>query len=122
RSPDVAVRIDLVGGELRGCGALRPRPWLELLPCAGVELGAMRGRGEGDGLATGRTSWQPWVAMALTPAVVLRVHRRVGIWAGGSLVVPLRRPGFQLRDQLEEAYRVAPVAGRGTLGVELSFP
>lgn len=121
-APDATVRIDLVSGELRGCGVISPRGWLGVLPCVGLDAGAMRGRGQGSGLAEGRTSWQPWVAIALTPAATLRLHPRVGLWVGGSLVVPLRRPGFSLQGQADEAYRVPPLSGRGALGVELYFP
>lgn len=119
---DAAVRIHLVAGGLRGCAVLRPRPWLAVLPCADLEAGAMRGRGQGGGLAAGRTSWQPWVAAGLTPALSFRVHPRVSVWVGGSLVVPLSRPGFQLQGQPTEAYRVPAVSGRGALGVELHMP
>lgn len=119
---DAAVRMHLVTGGLRGCAVLRPRPWLGVLPCADLEAGAMRGQGRGDGLAVGRTSWQPWLAVAVTPALTLRVHPRFSVWAGGSLVVPLRRPGFTLQGQTGDTYRAPVISGRGALGVELRFP
>lgn len=119
---DAEVRLHLVTGALRGCGQLRPRPWLGVLPCADLEVGAMRGQGRGVGLAVGRVSWQPWVSVALTPALTFRVHPRVSAFASGSLVVPLRRPGFRLQDTMGDVYRVPPLSGRGALGVELYFP
>lgn len=118
---DVDVRFDLVAGELRGCGVLPIGERLEGLPCAGLELGAMRGRGQGSGLRTELTSWQPWVAAAATGALLVRLAPRVHVWLGGSLVVPLRRPGFRLVGG-DEVHRVAPIAGRGALGLELRFP
>ncbi|MEM9461100.1 MAG: hypothetical protein AAGF11_43450 [Myxococcota bacterium] len=119
---DAAVRIHLVTGALRGCGQLRPRPWLGVLPCADLEVGAMRGQGRGAGLVVGRVSWQVWVSVALTPALAFRVHPRVSVFASGSLVVPLRRPGFQLQDTTGDVYRVPRLSGRGALGVELYWP
>ncbi len=120
-SADADVRIDLFSGELRGCVPLGLLSWFIALPCVGVELGGMRGRGQGSGLVAGRTSWQSWIAAAVTPAFAIRVSPRIGVWLGGSLVVPLRRPGFVLEGATEEAYRVPALSGRGALGVEFHF-
>lgn len=119
---DASVRVSLWSAELRGCAALRPADWLVLLPCAGLELGRMRGEGLGRGLAVGRASTQPWMATSVSPAASFRVHRRVGLWVAASAVVPLRRIGFTVEGLASDAHRVAPLAGRGALGVELWFP
>jgi hypothetical protein len=120
--PDARVRASAWALELRGCAALRPSARLVVLPCAELVAGQLRGEGHGDGLVNGRNAQQPWVALGLGPAVSLRLHRRVGLWAGATLIVPVRRVGLGLEGLPTDAHRMAAVAGRGALGVEIYFP
>jgi hypothetical protein len=118
------VRASAWALELRGCAALRPRPWLTVLPCAELDAGGFRGEGRGEGLATASVVTQPWVAIGLGPAVSLRLHRLVGLWLGATAVVPVLRVGLGLEGLPDDtdAHRMAPVTGRGALGIEVHFP
>lgn len=121
-APDARVRASAWALELRGCATLRPTPRLVVLPCAELDAGELRGEGRGSGLVNGRVSRQPWVAIGVGPALAVRLHRLVGLWAGATLVVPVRRVGLGLEGLTSDAHRMAAVAGRGAVGLELHFP
>lgn len=121
-APGAGVRASAWALELRGCVALRPTPRLVVLPCAELDAGQLRGEGRGDGLVNGREAQQVWVALGLGPALAVRLHRFVGLWAGVTLVVPVRRVGLGLEGLSTDAYRMAAVAGRGAVGLEVHFP
>ncbi|MCH9688854.1 MAG: hypothetical protein K0V04_45900, partial [Deltaproteobacteria bacterium] len=122
-APNAQLDLQLFTGQLRGCAVVPvpSLPWLEPLPCAGIEVGAMRGQGQGQGLEQGRVALQPWVAVTVTPALAIMPWRRLGFIVGGTLVVPVQRPTFVLSGT-QEVYRVSAAAGRGFAGVELRFP
>lgn len=121
-APAARVRASAWALELRGCATLRPTARLVVLPCAELDAGELRGEGRGSGLVNGRVSRQPWVAIGLGPALTVRLHRLVGLWAGATLVVPVRRVGLGLEGLTPDAYRMAAVTGRGAVGLELHFP
>jgi hypothetical protein len=121
-APDARVRASAWALELRACAALRPRPWLVVLPCAELDGGRLRGEGRGAGLVNGRVERQTWLALGVGPAVSFRLHRLVGVWLSATAVVPLLRPGLGLEGLREEAYRMAAFVGRGSLGLEVYFP
>lgn len=121
-APAARVRASASALELRGCAALRPTARLVVLPCAELDVGALRGEGRGDGLVNGHVSWQPWVAMGVGPALAVRLHPLVRLWASATLVVPLLRVGLGLEGLGTDAHRMAVAAGRGAVGVEIHFP
>jgi hypothetical protein len=96
--------------------------WLEVLPCIELDAGRLRGQGRGSGLVSRRVVEQPWVAFGVGPAASLRLHRLVGLWLGATLVVPVFRVGLGVEGLDDDAHRMAAVAGRGALGVEIRFP
>ncbi len=120
---DATLDLRLVSGQLRGCAVLplAAVPWLRPMPCVGFELGGLRGQGSGVGLVEGRTTWRPWLAATVSPSVAIYPWRRFGFVAGATLVVPVSRPRFALGG-IDVVYQVPAVAGRGFLGVEVSFP
>jgi hypothetical protein len=115
---DAGGTIDLWTLGAAGCYAPRWRR-LEFPICAGVELGAMRGRSFGvtdDGSA--RTLF---VALPIDANLVWAPIPRVGLLAGTGVSATLRRPSFHLRG-LDPLFVAGPVALRLVVGVEVRFP
>lgn len=103
--------------DARGCGVPSWRR-IELLLCAGVQAGAMSGRGRGaDHPRTGRL---PWLAIEVRPGAVFQPIPRLGLRLDAALVVPVIRPGFAIDDAVVFRARVAGFVG--SLGVEVRLP
>lgn len=116
--PDVGVDLQLAAAAVRGCPVFR-RGIVEIPICAGLEVGAMYGRGVGLPLAEdGRL---PWAALHLMPALMLVPHRRVAVFFAVEGVVALTRPRFVIQE-VGAIYRASPGAVRGLIGVEARFP
>lgn len=116
--PDVGVDLQLAAAAIRGCPVFR-RGIVEIPICAGLELGAMYGRGVGLPLADdGRLLW---AALHLMPALLLVPHRRVAVFFAVEGALALARPRFVIED-VGAIYRASPGAVRGLLGVEARFP
>lgn len=116
------VEIGLGSGMLRGC-YVAGRSRLELPVCAGAELGAMRGRGQGAGVLS-KTSRSLWAAAHAGPGLTWRLGSWVAVRLSVDAIVALRQPGFDVRIAGErvELHRTPPVGGRATLGIELRWP
>jgi hypothetical protein len=80
--------------ELRGCPVWR-RGRFEVPVCLGVQLGAIRGRGRGEGLEVKQTAHALWAAGTLGAALGWRAHERVGLWLQADAIVALTRPDFR---------------------------
>jgi len=107
-------------GELRGCGVpeLRRAP-IGFPLCAGLQVGAMYGRGEGSGLEEKLTARALWVATRLGGALRWRPRDgRVGLWLGVDAVVAITRPSFETAGEVM-VHEVARVGGQASLGLEL---
>ncbi|MBL9100371.1 MAG: hypothetical protein JNL82_05410 [Myxococcales bacterium] len=116
--PDVGVDLQLAAAAVRGCPVFR-RGIVELPICAGLEVGAMYGRGVGLPLTDdGRL---PWAALHLTPALLLVPHRRVAVFFAVEGVVALVRPRFVI-EEVGAIYRAGGGAVRALVGVEARFP
>lgn len=116
------VEIGLSSGMLRGCW-VAGRSRLELPVCAGAELGAMRGRGQGPGVLS-KTSRSLWAAAHAGPGLTWRLRSWVALRLSVDAIVMLRQPGFDVRVAGEplELHRTPPVGGRATVGIELRWP
>lgn len=116
------VEIGLGSGTVRGCYVLA-RSRLELPLCAGAELGAMRGRGQGAGVLS-KTSRSLWAAAHAGPGLTWRLGPWAAVRLAVDVLVALRQPGFDLRigGERVELHRVPPVGGRAALGIELRWP
>jgi len=85
---------------------------------AGLEAGAMSGRGVGiNHPDSGRALW---LAASAGAQLVVPLGARLGALVGLDLVVPLRRPRFVI-DDLGSVHRASPVTGRLAVGLELAF-
>ena len=101
----------------RGCFAPRLGR-LELPSCAGVELGAVRGRGLADLPVATRASFL-WVAIEATQGLWFSPVERVGLGVELQLAVPLNRGAFAI--DTTEVQRIGPISARGLAGVELRW-
>lgn len=116
--PAVGVDLQLAAAALRGCPVFR-RGIVEVPICAGLELGAMYGRGVGLPLAAdGRLLW---AALHLMPALMIVPHRRVAVFLAVEGAVALVRPRFVIED-VGPVYRAGGGAVRALVGVEARFP
>jgi hypothetical protein len=85
---------------------------------AGLEVGAMSGRGVGiNNPDSGRALW---LAASAGASLAHPLTGRLAAVLGLDLIVPLRRPRFVI-DDLGSVHRAAAANGRLTLGVELAF-
>lgn len=106
---DARGELQLATAGLRACPTLGS-PSVRVLLCAGVDAGAMLGRGEGRDLVASRSAREPWVGAALEPGVEVRVTSRVALWAALEGVISLYRPRFAIEGATE-----AWTAGVGTV-------
>lgn len=107
-------------GELAGCGVPEMMEGRLAVPiCAGLQLGAMRGEGEGAGLEVRQTARSLWAALRVGPALRWRPRGgRVGLWVGVDAIVALTRPAFVTAGGVT-VHEAARLGGQGKLGVEV---
>lgn len=111
------VRVQLGTAAVRGCGQLG-RDRLEAPLCGGVQLGGMRGRGEGAPDA--RTAQGLWVAIEAGVGLSWWFRPRWGLAGGFAAAVPLRQPAFELMDEPPvRLFEGSAVVGRVWAGIEL---
>jgi hypothetical protein len=114
----VAAMVQTTYGGARACPRFGPAK-LDVLPCAGVEAGAMHVMGHGVvGTYPVRA---PWLAIPVGLALAYVPHPSVAIVGRAELVVPVLRPAFAV-EGLDMMMRVGPAHGRFGVGVELRFP
>lgn len=112
-----SVRVQLGTAAVRGCGQLG-RDRLEAPLCGGVQLGGMRGAGEG--VPGSRTAQGLWVALEASVGLSWWFRPRWALAGGFSAAVPLVEPAFELTgDPPLRLYEPSAVAGRLWLGLEL---
>jgi hypothetical protein len=115
--PDIGAQLRLWTVAARGCGVLRPSV-LEIPLCGGLEAGQVLARAIGyDGARSGRA---PWLALVVGPALAWAPRRRIALWLGVELGVPLIGGSFT-SDGLGELYTIKRISLRAGLGVEVRF-
>jgi hypothetical protein len=101
----------------------------ELGPCAGAELAVMGGApvpGQSSQPYTADfiESPQVWVSWLASAVASWRVSSRIAVFARGELVVPTIQRNLNVLAQgslVWRVYEVPSYAGRGAVGIELSF-
>jgi hypothetical protein len=116
--PEATAEVSLVAGRARGCAALGVAI-VEFPLCAGLEIGALRGRGTGTTLEARRDA-ALWVAGVGGPGIAVVPRRFIAVVAGIDIVVPFYRPAFDIGGEL--VHRARPVGLRAILGVEVRVP
>lgn len=117
-APDRGADLQLASAALRGCAVLRARK-LEFPLCAGVEIGAMYGRGVGYSLT--REGRLLLASLTAAPAIFYVPHPRVAVGTIVEGAVHVARPRFVV-DGAGEVYRAAPASVRALAAIELRFP
>lgn len=84
----------------------------------GLDVGALHGRGFGVQDVDRRA--QPWLTPALDAGLEVTLARRVALWLGGRLGVPLLRPAFAIEGR-GTAFRADRVAWRVAAGALVTF-
>lgn len=116
--PEAGGRFSLWTLGAHGCG-VPTRGVIEVPLCASIEAGVLRTRGLGfDGA---RTLRRPWVAAALGPSLLWRVHPRVAVGLGVEVGLPLVRTAAEI-ENLEVLHTVGPVYARALLRLEMRLP
>jgi hypothetical protein len=115
--PATGATFSLFVGGARYCRTFF-RVVLELAGCAGLEAGALRGKGFGVMLPGAATS--PWIAPGLGLLGLWSISSRFAISFGAEGLVPAARPSFTLGG-LGEIYRPPAFTGRGLLGLQVTF-
>ncbi|HEY8376912.1 MAG TPA: hypothetical protein VIK91_10510 [Nannocystis sp.] len=105
--------------ELRGCPVLR-RGRIEVPLCAGLQIGAMEGKGRGTMLIQTSTERSPWLALTLGAALAWRPQRRVGLWLQADAIVALLRPAFATAEGTR-IHETARVGGQVLAGIEVGL-
>jgi hypothetical protein len=112
-------RFLLVAAAVRVCGVLLDRRRGYLGPCTALELGTLRGEGEGvSDPGRGRALW------AAVAGGVQAGMRLMGPWfltLRVEALVPLARPTFLL-EGIGAVHRPSAAVGRVGLGLEVGFP
>ncbi len=110
-------RLAMTTVAARLCGAPRAGRWGFPL-CAGIEAGAMHGRGRNLGLP--RRGVLPWLAPLVAAGGRFEVHRAIVLGFDATLLVPAIRPGFSV-EGLGLLHRAPAWGVGGLLMVEANF-
>jgi hypothetical protein len=113
----VGARLDMFGGEARGCLLLTP-PRVEFPICAGVELGALGGSAVGVEQTAQRR--QLWAALFVAPAARVPIAGPLSFWLELGVSLGLRRPGFGVQN-LPALYRPELFGVRAATSIVLQF-
>lgn len=117
-SPDRGADLQLAVGAVRGCPLLHARKF-EFPLCAGLEIGALYGRGVGYPITS--AGHQLFVALHLAPGVFYAPHPRVAVGAIVEGAIHVVRPRFTVQN-LGLVYHSALASVRALLAVEVRFP
>ena len=116
---DASVRMLRWTVEVRGCPVFGVRPWLELVPCVGVQAGQTRV--DPRGLANERNERHPWLAPTAQFATVFVPRPALGIWLGVHGLVPAFRHAYEIGGA-GVVHTTAPFAGGVIVGIEARLP
>ncbi len=111
------IRVQLGAVAPRICGTL-PQGRIDVVLCAGPELGILRGDVQG-----GPTRLPLWLAVTAEAGIRVPVSRRVSVWTTVAAAAPVLFPRFRLVDatgtRQREVYRPAAAGVRGLVGIEV---
>jgi hypothetical protein len=113
----VSGHFQLGYAGVRGCGVPVAGP-VEFPICGGLDVGAMRGEGLGEGLRVARAQNAIWLAARAGPSVLWRTTRWLGLMLQADAVFPLLRPVFDTQPSGTEVFRAGPAGLKLLLGVE----
>jgi hypothetical protein len=101
---------------------LKPTPWLRLMPCLGVEGGAIRAEGLLRGaLVQAQESIVPWAGLGVLPRIDFDLGRVV-LEAQGGPTFPFVRRIFTFQSPHYEVYDLPPVTWTAAFATRVRFP
>ncbi len=114
-SAELPARFDtrLLAGNLDGCVATWPTPWLFAVGCMGFRLGALST--SGSGLAENRTNAALWSALGAALELHARFTPVLGLHLAVDALVPFRDTDAQILDTQKQIVVSKQVGG--TMGV-----
>lgn len=115
----IEARIQMVSVTPRACAVFGQRA-LQLLTCAGAEIGAMIASGRGDGLVNERLRVAPWAAAHAGVAMSWRLVPRLSGWLGVDGAAAFARPAFHVREPAD-AYEAGPASVTVVIGLAVAF-
>lgn len=104
----------ILGSGTKGLARVRPRA------CVGVAVGAIGGRGRGDGIDT-TAARELWVSPTIASGIEVAIVRRLGVFAGVDGHVHARLPGFHL-DGVGPVHRVGQTSLTALVGLQAVLP
>ncbi|MCA9705817.1 MAG: hypothetical protein KDK70_08220 [Myxococcales bacterium] len=118
RGADVDVRVMLGAVAARACLRLPVGP-VEVLPCGGLEAGAMRG--DGRRAPEARTAHGPWLGPGASAGLRVPLTERLALHGRIEAVAALVRPGFRVQDpgDPQEVFAPAAISGRALVGFDV---
>lgn len=127
--PRARGRLWLWSIAARGGLLLRPRraPRIQAPLLLGIEVGEVRGRGEG--LDVPREAARPFVGARADAGVEVEIERRVALWASAGLLIPFLRPTFAVttgaggaNPRVVEVATLGAAVARLQAGIIVRFP
>ena len=123
-NPARGADLDLAIGALHGCYVAAREGKVELGPCAGAEVGWMRGAG--FGVASASAGGTMWAGLLVGGLLNVRVSELFSLRLSLDAVAPLSRPSFVLDSPGVggvplKVHKSAGIVGRGLFGAELRF-
>lgn len=115
---DVRADLSLYTVGARACFAVVDAGRVTLSPCAGLEVGRMRG--ESFGVSAPASGSAPWLALSAGAALSIRLRPRFGLRAVLEGLLPASTPPFVI-DGVGVVHEASPFAGRLTVGGEVHF-
>jgi hypothetical protein len=116
--PNAHARFRFLAGTLAGCWTLT-YPLLSLGPCGDFEFGTLRG--EGSGVTRPASQTRPWLGLGLGGFLALRASGWLYFPVHIDAIVPILQHEFVFQNVDGPIFRVSPVGGRLTAGVEMHF-
>jgi hypothetical protein len=110
-------------GRVEGCAfKVRPAAWLSLVPCLGLEAGALHGAGIRRGsLAYVAEDTVPWIGAGVLPRAAADLGW-LALEAQGGPIFPALRRTFVFEMPLSTVYTLPPATWSAYLGVGVHFP
>jgi hypothetical protein len=115
--PGVGMSVDVLAANARVC-PMSSFDSVEMLLCAGTQVGALRGMG--FGAMDVRTAYEPWVAIELGSAAVFPLSGGLKLWTSAAALLSVVRPAFEMRN-LPVLYQPDAAGFQAWAGLEYRF-
>jgi hypothetical protein len=115
------ANLTLLTSVIEACPVLVRFGDVDVRPCVGAQVGALRGVGRGSSLVEGDDVTRFWFAGLLLGRIEWNLGRFVAVEADGGAVVPARRERYYFGPD-STLYEVPVVTGLASLGLKVALP